>query len=148
MLNLRGTAIAIDGQGVLLLGPAGAGKSDLALRLIDEGAMLVADDGIDVVVRSDMPVAHAPGTIAGQIEVRGLGVMRQPAARVAEAVPIRLVVELVDRLEATERMPAWRTIDVAGIAVPAFSLYPFETSATAKLRQMLRAAVHRELLAE
>lgn len=148
MLNLRGTAIALDGQGVLLLGPAGAGKSDLALRLIDEGAMLVADDGIDIEVRSGAPVAHAPATIAGQIEVRGLGVMRQAAARVTDAAPVRLVVELVDRLEALERMPAWRTIDVAGVAVPAFSLYPFESSATAKLRQMLRAAVHPELLAE
>ena len=43
---LHATAIAINGAGVLLLGPSGSGKSDLALRLIDRGAVLISDDGV------------------------------------------------------------------------------------------------------
>ncbi|RME65602.1 MAG: aldolase, partial [Alphaproteobacteria bacterium] len=48
MERVHGTCVAIDGAGVLILGPSGAGKSDFALRLIDEGAVLVADDYTDV----------------------------------------------------------------------------------------------------
>src|SRR3546814_10156556 len=44
MQTVHATTVALDGTGVLLRGPAGSGKSDLALRLIDQGARLVADD--------------------------------------------------------------------------------------------------------
>ncbi|MEY3906493.1 MAG: hypothetical protein RIR59_1316, partial [Pseudomonadota bacterium] len=44
---LHGTCIAIKDQGVLILGASGAGKSDLALRLIDRGAALVGDDYLE-----------------------------------------------------------------------------------------------------
>ena len=45
---VHGSAIAIHGKGVLLLGPSGSGKSDLALRLIDRGAKLICDDVVHI----------------------------------------------------------------------------------------------------
>ena len=76
---LHATAVAIDGRAVLLRGPSGSGKSDLALRLIDAGARLVADDQSELSRRGDVLMVRAPATIAGLIEVRGLGILRLDA---------------------------------------------------------------------
>ena len=102
---LHATAVAIDGQAVLLRGPSGSGKSDLALRLIDAGARLVADDQSELQRRGDVLLVRAPATIAGLFEVRGLGILRLDA--LAEA-PVALIADLVpaDRIE---RMPPRRT---------------------------------------
>ena len=48
MNTIHATCVAIEGRGVLIVGPSGSGKSDLALRLIDRGAALVADDYTDL----------------------------------------------------------------------------------------------------
>ncbi|MGE0723353.1 MAG: HPr kinase/phosphorylase [Alphaproteobacteria bacterium] len=129
-LLLHATAVAIGGRGVLLTGPPGAGKSDLALRMIDGGAILVADDQTVVRRRDHLLIASAPATIAGRIEVRGLGIVRLP--HLADA-PVVLLVDLVEA-SAVERMPAgeWRAI--LGVPVPILRLAPFEASAPAKLR--------------
>lgn len=97
-LRLHGTCVARDGAGVLILGPPGAGKSDLALRLMDRGFDLVADD--QVIVRDG--VAEAPESLAGLLEVRGLGIVRVGAAPPAR---LRLVVVLgpAERLPLPER---------------------------------------------
>src|SRR5437588_5560986 len=89
---MHGTAVAIDGRGVLLRGPSGSGKSDLALRLIDAGARLVADDQTELRRDGDAIIARAPPTIAGMIEVRGLGIVRIEAL---PAAPVALLVDLV-----------------------------------------------------
>jgi HPr kinase/phosphorylase len=87
---IHASCIALDGQGVLLLGKSGAGKSDLALRLIHEGAMLVADDRTVLTPRGKALAAAAPASIKGLIEVRGLGIIALPArsARLALAVQL------------------------------------------------------------
>jgi HPr kinase/phosphorylase len=77
--------------GVLILGESGAGKSDLALRLIGRGAELVADDRTELAVSRGRLVARAPKRIAGLLEVRGIGIVRLPHAA---SVAIALVVEL------------------------------------------------------
>ena len=74
--QVHGTCIAIDGAGVLLRGPSGCGKSDLALRLIDGGAVLVADDRVSLEARAGDLVASAPDALAGLLEVRGVGIER------------------------------------------------------------------------
>ena len=108
---LHATAVAIDGQAVLLRGPSGSGKSDLALRLIDAGARLVADDQSELSRRGDVLIVRAPAPIAGLIEVRGLGILRLDA--LGEA-PVVLIAELVpaDRIE---RMPPRRTARILGL---------------------------------
>jgi serine kinase of HPr protein (carbohydrate metabolism regulator) len=134
MIRVHGTAIALEGGGILLRGPSGAGKSDLALRLIDQGAQLVADDQTELRRDGNDVVMSAPPTIAGQIEIRGLGIVAVPALA---AAPLRLVADLAPA-EQIERMPEPHFCHFLGCAIPAIRVAPFEASATAKLRLALR----------
>lgn len=135
MIRIHGTSVALGGDGVLLRGPSGSGKSDLALRLIDGGARLVADDQTELRVIGGNLRMSAPRTIAGRIEVRGVGILRVDA--VASAI-LRLVVDLVPG-DAVERLPEPSSCDLLGCRVPLIALAPFEASAPAKLRLALRA---------
>jgi hypothetical protein len=89
--NIHATCIAIGARGVLILGGSGAGKSDLALRLIDGGARLVADDRTELYVARNRLCARAPKSIAGLIEARGLGIIALPFTK---SVPLALAVKL------------------------------------------------------
>jgi HPr kinase/phosphorylase len=134
-LLVHGTAVAIDGEAILLRGPSGAGKSDLGLRLIDGGADLVADDQALLRRSGERVMVCAPDTIAGMIEVRGIGIVRIDAVAGA---PLALIVDLLPSGE-IERLPEPRFEAVLGVAVPLIAVAPFEGSATAKLRLILRA---------
>lgn len=127
------SAVAIDGRAVLIAGPSGKGKSDLALRLIDRGGRLVSDD-YTIVRRIDgRLVASAPPAIAGKIEVRGVGLLDFPHD---DDVPVGLIVDL-DR--DAERLPeAGETRMLAGVAVPVVALAAFEASAPIKVEAALR----------
>lgn len=134
MTRVHASCVAIDGRGVLLRGPSGSGKSDLALRLIDAGARLVADDQTELTAADGEVIAAPPTSLAGLMEVRGLGVVRMPDH--AERAPVRLVIDLVPAAE-VERMPAPASVTLAGIALPRLALAPFEASAPAKVRLAL-----------
>ena len=141
-LVVHGTCVAIGAAGVLLTGPSGSGKSDLALRLIDDGAELVADDlttlsaGTAGTARTAGAagaaelVAHAPDRLAGRLEARGLGIIAVPHR---DRAALRLVVELAPGA-AIERLPDARCVAYLGVEVPAVRLDPFEASAAAKVR--------------
>lgn len=77
--NIHASCVAIGGKGVLLLGASGAGKSDMALRLIDGGARLVADDRTLLFVKSGALHARAPSSIMGLLEIRAVGIVKLPA---------------------------------------------------------------------
>jgi len=129
-LLVHGTAIAIDGDAVLLRGQPGAGKSDLALRLIDGGARLVADDQAEL-QRSGRDIrVRAPASIAGLLEVRGIGIVRVHALAEARLV---LLVDLVPPGE-VERLPDRNFEELLGLAIPRIVLAPFQVSAAAKVR--------------
>lgn len=132
--TIHASSVAIGDDAVLLHGPSGSGKSDLALRLIDRGAMLVSDDYTFLKRVGDRLVASAPETIAGRIEVRGLGLLEMP--HVAEAY-VRLIVALE---EPVPRMPeeALPTRRIAGIDVPVIVLPAFDASAPIKIELALR----------
>jgi serine kinase of HPr protein (carbohydrate metabolism regulator) len=134
-LLAHATAVAIEGEAILLRGPSGAGKSDLGLRLIDGGARLVADDQVLLRRGGERVLVRAPAAIAGMIEVRGVGIVRLEA--VAEA-PLALIVDLLPSGQ-IERLPEPRAEEALGIAVPLIALAPFEVAAPAKLRLILRA---------
>ena len=138
-LFIQATCVAIEGLGVLLRGPSGSGKSDLALRLIDGGAKLVADDGIELRRQGDRLFARlppgAPEAVRGRIELRGLGIL--PAPVVAEA-PLDLVIDLA-AVESLERLPEPLTIELLGVALPLLRLSAREPSAAAKVRLAVRA---------
>jgi HPr kinase/phosphorylase len=129
-LNIHGTAIAVSGRGVLLRGPSGIGKSDLALRLIEQGAALIADDRTLLHRNSDSVWVSAPETILGVIEVRGVGLVRMPFLKEAK---LHAVIDLVSEAE-VERLPPPDTEEIMGIAMPLYRLYGFAASAVTKIR--------------
>lgn len=142
---VHGTCLAVDGRGVLLVGPSGAGKSDLALRLIDQPghglngrmkvARLVSDDQVVLKREGDVVMATAPGVIAGQIELRGLGPVAAPAT---PSVPLTLVVTLraaarIERLpEAADLYCHYLGVEIACLAIDAS-----QASAPARIRAAL-----------
>ncbi len=133
-LTVHATAIALGDVGVLLRGPSGSGKSDLALRLIDQGARLVADDQTVLVRRADLLIASPPATIAGRLEVRGIGIV---ALDHAADVPVALVVDLAAQ-ETIERLPAPSTTTLLGVRLPVVRLDPTAASAAPKVRLAVR----------
>jgi serine kinase of HPr protein (carbohydrate metabolism regulator) len=132
--TVHASTVSIDGRAVLISGRPGSGKSDLALRLIDRGAVLVSDDYTIVTRSGKKLLASPPETIRGRIEVRGLGLVEMPHEA---AVPVALVVDID---EPVPRMPETdRTRLIANIAVPLFALAAHEASAPIKVEQMLKA---------
>lgn len=124
--TIHATTVAIGGRGVLIEGPSGAGKSDLALRLIDRGALLVADDRTILAIEDGVLVARCPATIAGLIEVRGLGLLRLPHLA---AAPVALALLCTDSVA---RMPDAAVRTLAGRSIPQVALDPREASAAIK----------------
>jgi HPr kinase/phosphorylase len=135
MIRVHGTAVALDGDGILFRGPPGSGKSDLALRLIDAGARLVADDQTELRRAGERLMMSAPAAIAGRLEVRGVGIV---AVSAIASAPLRLVVDLVAP-ERVERLPEPVFAELLDCRVPLLRLAPFEASAPAKLRLALAA---------
>jgi serine kinase of HPr protein (carbohydrate metabolism regulator) len=121
-------------RGVLIEGGSGAGKSDLALRALQSGFRLVADDRTLVWASGGSLFGRAPDALAGLIEVRGLGVLAEPWIGFAE---IALVVDCVADA-AVERAPDLETLVIAGVAAPRLQVSALEPSAPAKLRRALR----------
>jgi serine kinase of HPr protein (carbohydrate metabolism regulator) len=139
---IHATAVALPAEGgwagVLLRGPPGSGKSDLALRLIDEGARLVADDQTELCTEDGALKVRAPARLGGQLEVRGLGLVTMP---MVEQAPLVLVADLVVAAD-VDRLPTPQGVTLAGIDVAMVRLAPFEASATAKLRLAARTAAN------
>jgi serine kinase of HPr protein (carbohydrate metabolism regulator) len=142
---VHGTCVALGRRGALLRGGSGAGKSDLALRflaLTGDGELrpiLVADDQVFVEANGKgQLLAWPPQTIAGKIEIRGLGIVAVPYLPQAELV---LVCDLVNE-EDVPRMPPepWDRTEIAGRLLPALKLAPFELSAPLKLKMALLLA--------
>jgi serine kinase of HPr protein (carbohydrate metabolism regulator) len=132
--------------GVLLLGDSGAGKSDLALRLIGRGAKLVADDRTELSVERGRLIARAPKSISGLMEVRGVGIVEMPHAASAHIV---LVVDLagkVKRLPERQRFAPPKGLQLAQKARPfLIALRAFEESAPDKILAAV-AALHNDAL--
>jgi len=127
-VNLHASCVSISGRGVLLTGRSGAGKSDLALRLIDRGARLVSDDRTEIEARNGRLVARAAPPVGGLIEARGIGLL--PIEALSEAV-LCLAIDLDAE---PERMPEQAgSLAVAGLELPQIALAPLETSAPIKV---------------
>ncbi|MDF1720041.1 MAG: HPr kinase/phosphatase C-terminal domain-containing protein [Minwuia sp.] len=134
---MHGTVVALDGSGVLLRGPSGSGKSDLALRLLSEGWTLIADDRVILYPFENRILARCPDALLGLLEVRGQGVVRLMTGEWTAAADVRLVVDLVARPDDVARMPEPALFRHSGIDCPLISLYPFQASAAARLRLAL-----------
>lgn len=108
-LLLHASCVALQGRGLVILGPSGSGKSALALELMALGATLVADDHILLRAEPDGLIARCPPQIRGLVEARGVGLLR--AESLAET-PLKLAVDL-DRAE-PDRLPPRHHIDLLG----------------------------------
>ena len=131
-------ALRQDGlwRGALIEGPSAIGKSDLALRALDQGFRLVADDRVVTFAAGGRLYGKPHETLAGLIEVRGLGVVDVSALPFAEIV---LVIRCVDAPEAVERLPEPRPETLEGVSVPVFDLWPREPAAPSKIRRMMQS---------
>ncbi len=150
---VHGTAVALGPHGVLIRGPSGSGKSDLALRLLAtprEGypalaspplgsLALVSDDQVELKSQDASIVMSAPSTIRGKLEVRGLGIVTLPTN---QHVMLSLVVDIVPST-AIERVPDPAVASVIGIDVPRMEVAAFEASAPLKILLALHHRIER-----
>ncbi len=130
-MQIHGSCASRSGDGVLLIGPPGAGKSDLLLRLLARGFDLIADDRVEILAG----VARAAPSLAGLLEVRGLGIFRMPHV---EAARLSLVVELGDP---ADRMPAPSRHRTLGL--PLVRIDPWSLSAPERVALALDCALGR-----
>jgi serine kinase of HPr protein (carbohydrate metabolism regulator) len=125
---LHASTVALDGRAVMISGPSGSGKSDLALRLIDRGFALVSDDQTLLRKQGERLLASAPPTIRGKLEIRGIGIVEMASI---DDVPVALFVELTG---AMQRMPDdSRERLVLDVKVPLINVDAMTASAPAKV---------------
>ena len=132
--KVPGTCVEVEGLGVLFRGPTGSGKSDLALRLIDSGSRLIADDYTELSLENAAIIARAPQTIRGLLEVRGIGILKIGGAL---QTSLGVMIDLVTP-EQVERQPLDQSEELLGVHVPLFRLFPLEASGPAKVRLVVR----------
>jgi len=135
IIHATSLSVPLHGRwcGVLLMGPSGVGKSDLALRAMEAGFHLVSDDYSVLWLSGDHVFASAPETIAGRMEVRGVGIA--PRGRRAQT-RINLCVQC--QLSTPERLPDVELTPILGHELPTLRLNPREASTVAKLLTKLR----------
>jgi len=126
--TLHASTVASEGRAVLITGPSGSGKSDLALRMLDRGFTLVSDDQTIVKRDGDRLLASAPHNIAGKLEIRGIGIVEMDRI---ENVPIGLLVELTSDIQ---RLPDdSRERPFLGVRLPLVTIDAMTASAPSKV---------------
>ena len=126
--TIHASTVSLDGRAVLITGPSGSGKSDLTLRLLDRGFVLVSDDQTIVKKTGTRLTASAPPTIRGKLEIRGVGIVTMEQV---DEQPVALVVELTSEIL---RLPDdSRERPVLGVPVPLISVDAMTASAASKV---------------
>lgn len=126
--TVHASTVTSEGRAVLITGASGSGKSDLALRLLDRGFSLVSDDQTIVKKDGNRLLASAPPTIAGKLEIRGIGIVEMACA---ENVPVALIVELTSDIQ---RLPDdSRERPILGVKLPLITIDAMTASAPSKV---------------
>lgn len=123
-------------KGILFRGKSGSGKSELALKFIEnKNAVLVADDVVALKTRQNKLWGYAPENIRGLLEIRNVGISCYEFAAEAE---VSLLVNLVQYKENLERLPKNKTENILGVEIPAIDLYANDTTILEKIIVKLR----------
>ena len=131
MAFVQATAIAVDGRAVLLMGPPGCGKSDLALRMIGRGAALIGDDGIALCMIGQRLVVSPLVERPQRLHVAHIGLV---TARTTGATPAALAVTLDPAMLAADRSSRIAMFGpVDGLFLPQIALPAFHASTPDKL---------------
>ena len=130
--TVHSTSVVIEDSGVLIIGKSGSGKSDLALRLIDSGAMLISDDITICKETEGFIFLFPPLQTKGLLEVREIGIMTVPYV---DNIKLSLIVELVD--QEVERLPNKKTGKFMNPIIPKIKIYGKNSSSVAKIKLKL-----------
>lgn len=137
--TIHATAVAISGAGLLIRGKSGSGKSDLALRLIDRGAVLISDDQVDIRREKQNLLLSPPSSLAGKLEVRSLGILERDHV---SRIELKLIIDLKEH---PDRYPMDSQVMILlGIKFPSCTLDAMEASAAIKaelaMQRIMRSA--------
>lgn len=123
-MDFQATAVSYKNQALLITGPAGIGKTALALQLIEKGAKLIGDDIVDIFIKNNVLFCKAKQELKGIVEVRGLGLIGQ--LDVSKPTKVACVIRL--NSQKTERFPEAQMMDLLGKKIPFFDFYACETN--------------------
>lgn len=122
--DIQATAISYQEKGILIQGVPGVGKTSLALRLIENGAVLLGDDLVKIFIRKGQLYCQGKKKLKGVVEIRGLGLIK--GFKVAPPVPVLCVIQL--HKKSVERLPKSKKISLLGKKIPVFDFYACETN--------------------
>lgn len=148
--TVHACAVLVGARALLIRGPSGSGKSQLALRLITAAqsgllpfARLVADDRIRLEPCHGRLLAYAPSTLAGLIEVRGLGIRQLPHE------PVAVVGSVIDLATPdARRLPERAEVEVEGVTLPQLKIAEGHDAYPSVLAWLTTKLADQRLLAE
>ena len=130
--EVHSTSVVLDDNGILITGDSGSGKSDLALRLIDNGATLISDDVTICKKKLDHILLSCPNNTKGLLEVREVGIITVPFV---EKIKLRMIVKLMKNK--LKRFPKKKFCKFLGFKIPLLIIDGHNPSSVIKIKVML-----------